>query len=182
MTNNNANEGSNNKQINGAEVSLMLEESRNYKNHSTLGTIADKNKDLRVKQSFSRPKVSNDNPFSESHFRHLKYSPNFPARFGCIEDARAFCRSFFVWYNEEHFHEGLNMFTPAMVHGNRIEEFAKRRQNVLDAAYQKFPNRFVKGRPTVKRPPKAVWINPPTKEKGTCSDTACSVNIIGGVQ
>jgi len=144
--------------------------------------VEDLLKDLRVKQSFSRPKVSNDNPFSESHFRHLKYSPNFPARFGCIEDARAFCRSFFVWYNEEHFHEGLNMFTPAMVHGNRIEEFAKRRQNVLDAAYQKFPNRFVKGRPTVKRPPKAVWINPPTKEKGTCSDTACSVNIIGGVQ
>ena len=144
--------------------------------------VEDLLKDLRVKQSFSRTKVSNDNPFSESHFRHLKYSPNFPARFGCIEDARAFCRSFFVWYNEEHFHEGLNMFTPAMVHGNRIEEFAKRRQNVLDAAYQKFPNRFVKGRPTVKRPPKAVWINPPTKEKGTCSDTACSVNIIGGVQ
>src|ERR1700719_877387 len=72
--------------------------------------------DLGVTRSLSRPRVSNDNPFSESHFKTLKYCPAFPQRFGSLVDARAFCRMFFAWYNHEHHHTGLGLLTPHSVH------------------------------------------------------------------
>jgi len=117
--------------------------------------------DLGITKSFSRPQVSNDNPFSESHFKTLKYHPGFPGRFGCIEDARGHCGPFFDWYNDEHRHSGIEMLTPAMLHYGRADEILAARYNVLQAAYLARPERFVKGEPRVAQAPTAVWINPP---------------------
>ena len=125
--------------------------------------------DLGVIKSHSRPQVSNDNPFSESHFKTVKYRPDFPARFGSIEDARVHFRAFFAWYNEEHYHSSLALFTPADVHYGRVEERAGVRQEALDAAYAEHPERFVRKRPVVYRPPVEVWINPPSESNQTSS-------------
>src|SRR5215813_2082045 len=92
--------------------------------------------DLGVTKSHSRPYVSDDNPYSESQFRTLKYRPEFPERFGCIQDSRAFCQGFFRWYNEEHRHSGLGLLTPAMVHYGQAESILQQRQAVLEVAYQ----------------------------------------------
>ena len=117
--------------------------------------------DLGVTKSHSRPYVSDDNPFSESQFRTLKYRPNFPDRFGCLLDSRAHCQVFFPWYNDEHRHSSLGMLTPAMVHFDQTDTVLAQRQTVLDAAYLAHPERFVRKPPTTNRPPSAVWINPP---------------------
>ena len=117
--------------------------------------------DLGVTKTHSRPHVSNDNPFSESQFKTLKYRPEFPRRFGCIQDARAFAGEFFPWYNGEHRHSGLALYTPADVHYGRVEQVRQSRQAALDAAYQRHPNRFVRKPPKAALPPQAVWINPP---------------------
>ena len=117
--------------------------------------------DLGVTKTHSRPHVSNDNPFSESQFKTLKYRPEFPDRFGCIQDARAFGCVFFPWYNEEHRHSGLSLYTPSDVHYGRVKQVHQRRQAALDAAYQRHPNRFVRKPPEAALPPQAVWINPP---------------------
>jgi putative transposase len=118
--------------------------------------------DLGVTKSHSRPHVSNDNPFSEAQFKTLKYRPDFPKRFGCIEDARAFCVDFFAWYNNDHHHSGLAMFTPSDVHHGLVEQRRAARQVVMDAAFAAHPNRFPGGRPVVRLPRTTVWINPPT--------------------
>jgi putative transposase len=117
--------------------------------------------DLGVKRSHSRPRVSNDNPFSESNFHTVKSRPDYPNRFGCYEDASSFCRSTFDWYNQEHHHSGIAMLTPAEVHYGRAEQVLADRQRVLDAAYAAHPERFVNGPPKVPSLPQAVWINPP---------------------
>jgi putative transposase len=122
--------------------------------------------DLGVVKSHSRPQVCNDNPYSEAPFKTLKYRPDFPDRFGAIEDARAWCLPFFHWYNEHHYHTGLGLLTPASVHDQRHDAVQDHRQGILDAAYAAHPNRFVGGRPTVQPLPEAVWINPP-KQKET---------------
>jgi putative transposase len=96
--------------------------------------------DLGVAKSHSRPYVSDDNPYSESQFRTLKYRPEFPDRFGCIQDSRAFCQQFFPWYNQEHRHSGIGLLTPAMVHFGEAQKVLERRQSVLDAAYQSHPD------------------------------------------
>lgn len=119
--------------------------------------------DLGVTKSHSRPYVSDDNPFSESQFRTLKYRPNFPDRFGCLLDSRAHCQVFFPWYNDEHRHSRLGMLTPAMVHFDQTATVLAQRQTVLDAAYLAHPERFVRKPPTTNRPPSAVWINPPIR-------------------
>jgi transposase InsO family protein len=93
--------------------------------------------DLGVTKSHSRPHVSNDNPFSESHFKTLKYQPRFPKRFGCIEDAKAFCRDFFTWYNQDHHHAGIGLMTPDQVHYGQAETVHTARQHVLDIAFEK---------------------------------------------
>lgn len=117
--------------------------------------------DLDVGRSFSRPRVSNDNPFSEAEFRTMKYGPNFPDRFDGYDHARDFCRGFFPWYNDEHRHSGLAYFTPADVHYGRVPEVLARRQAVMDDAFAQHPQRFAAGPPRVAAPPKSVWINPP---------------------
>jgi len=117
--------------------------------------------DLGVTKSHSRPYVSDDNPYSESHFRTLKYRPEFPDRFGCIQDSRAFCQQFFQWYNDQHRHSGIGMLTPAMVHFGEAQSVLERRQSVLDAAYQAHPDRFVRRPPKPLPLPSEVWINKP---------------------
>jgi len=114
---------------------------------------------LGVAQSFSRPHVSDDNPFSESQFKTMKYQPDFPARFGSLLHVRAWMEEFFGWHNDAHHHAGLCMFTPADVYFGRVEDVAQRRQCALDEAYAAHPERFVKGRPIVRRPPQEVCIN-----------------------
>lgn len=117
--------------------------------------------DLGVTKTHSRPHVSNDNPYSEAQFKTLKYRPDYPARFGSQQDARAWASMFFAWYNHEHYHTGLALLTPADVHFNRTQAVLQKRQNVLQAAYERTPERFVKGLPRPLPLPHAVWINPP---------------------
>jgi putative transposase len=119
--------------------------------------------DLGVTKTHSRPHVSNDNPYSESQFKTMKYRPGFPARFGCIQDARGFCRSFFDWYNREHRHSGIALMTPEAVHHGRALSILGRRQRVLAQAYRANPERFVRGHPTPPPLPQAAWINPPVR-------------------
>ena len=117
--------------------------------------------DLGICKSHNRPYVSNDNPFSESQFKTLKYNPEFPGCFGSIMDARAFCVPFFRWYNTEHRHSGIAMMTPESVHYGMAGPIQVKRQQALDAARAAHPERFVGGRPTPPALPEAVWINPP---------------------
>jgi putative transposase len=124
-------------------------------------TVAQLLADLGVTRSHSRPRVSNDNPYSESQFKTLKYRPDFPDRFGSIEDARAFCRRFFTWYNTEHYHSGIGWHHPADVHYGRVADVYRARADVLAAAYHRHPQRFVRRPPTPPVVPTTVWINPP---------------------
>jgi putative transposase len=125
--------------------------------------------DLGVVKTHSRPQVSNDNPFSESQFKTLKYCPQFPDRFGSLEHGRAFGQVFFSWYNNEHHHSGLGFLTPAVVHYGLAEGVREKRKQILAAAYAAHPERFVKGIPQPAQLPQAVWINPPEK-KATLQD------------
>jgi len=119
--------------------------------------------DLGIVKSLSRPHVSNDNPFSESQFKGLKYSPEFPGRFSCQEDAISFCRDFLPWYNNNHHHSGIAYLTPAIVHAGQAEKTLSARHACLLAAYEKHSERFVKGPPREEKLPPAVWINPPER-------------------
>ena len=116
--------------------------------------------DLGIERSYSRPRVSNDNPYSEAHFHTVKYQPDYPGRFRDIAHARGWCEDFFDWYNSEHHHDGLALFTPQDVFMGHVEEIAKRRQGALDEAYQRHPERFVAGPPVAARPPERVLLNP----------------------
>ena len=117
--------------------------------------------DLGVTKTHSRPHVSNDNAFSEAGFKTLKYRPDFPERFGCIEDARSYCVDFFAWYNGEHYHSGLSLHTPADVHYGRAQQRLDDRAVVLAAAHAAHPERFVRGVPKPQPLPTEVWINKP---------------------
>ncbi len=119
--------------------------------------------ELGVTKSHSRPYVSNDNPYSESQFKTMKYRPEFPDRFGCLQDSRAFCQGFFRWYNGEHRHSSLGLLTPAMVHHNQTDRVLQQRQQVLDAAYQLHPERFVRSAPRPPAVPTEAWINKPVQ-------------------
>jgi putative transposase len=121
--------------------------------------------DLEVTRSFSRPHISDDNPYSESQFKTLKYSPQFPERFGSIQDAISFCRCYFNWYNNKHRHSGISMLTPASVHEGRAGAILAARQVVLDQAYEAHPERFTGGRPKSQALPGPAWINKPAEEK-----------------
>jgi putative transposase len=123
--------------------------------------------DLGVIKTHSRPHVSDDNPYSESQFRTLKYRPDFPERFGSIEHSRSFCQSFFPWYNHDHHHSGLGLLTPAVVHYGKAAEVIAQRKAVLDAAFRAHPERFVRKPPTPPSLPTAVWINKPSSEEKT---------------
>ena len=117
--------------------------------------------DLGITKTHSRPHTSNDNPFSEAQFKTLKYRPEFPERFAGIEEARAFCQSFFSWYNQEHHHTGIALLTPQVVHYAQAEKVLEARRNILNEAYRLHPERFVKGQPRLSPLPEGVWINPP---------------------
>ena len=121
--------------------------------------------DLGVTKTHSRPHVSNDNPFSESQFKTLKYRPEFPKRFGSIQDARAFCNEFVRWYNNDHHHSGIGLLTPETVHYGRAQQVIEARQRVLDTAHLRHPDRFVRKAPVAPALPEAVWINPPETKK-----------------
>jgi putative transposase len=121
--------------------------------------------DLGVTKTHSRPYTSSDNPYSEAHFRTLKYRPEFPERFDSIEHAREHCRAFFDWYNHQHCHSGIGLMTPAAVHHGQAAELRAARARVLDAAHQRHPERFVRKPPVPPELPTAAWINKPdTKE------------------
>ena len=119
--------------------------------------------DLGVTKTHSRPHVSDDNPFSESQFKTLKYRPDFPDRFGSLQDARAHCRSFFDWYNTEHRHSGIALLTPESLHYGAATNIVAARQTILLAAYAAHPERFVLKPPRPAQPPTAAWINPPPR-------------------
>jgi len=123
--------------------------------------------DLGVTKSHSRPHVSNDNPFSESQFRTMKYRPEFPKRFGSFEDAHAHCGRFFSWYNDEHRHSGIAFHTPADVHYGRAELVQAQRAEVLTTAYAEHPERFVRKPPTPPALPTVAWINEPKEDTTT---------------
>lgn len=127
-------------------------------------TVAELLLDLEVTKSHSRPYVSDDNPFSEAQFKTLKYRPDFPARFGCIEDARAHCQEFFPWYNDAHRHSGIGYMTPAAVHYGQAQGLFQRRAETLDAAFMVNPKRFKGNCPQPPKLPVAAWINPPKME------------------
>ena len=127
--------------------------------------------DLGVTRSHNRPHTSNDNPFSESHFKTLKYQPRFPKRFGCIEDAKSFCRSFFDWYNKDHHHAGIGLMTPDQVHYGQTDAVHAARQDTLDRAFRENPQRFVNKPPSPPNKPTAAWINPPVPRRATTEDT-----------
>jgi putative transposase len=126
-------------------------------------TLAEKLIDLGVKKSHSRPRVSNDNPYSEAQFKTLKYSPGFPDRFESPQHALQVLRTFVPRYNHEHHHSALRYMTPASVHHGRADRILAERHRVLTAAYLERPERFVNGPPRLERLPEAVWINPPEK-------------------
>lgn len=117
--------------------------------------------DLGITKTHNRPYTSNDNPYSEAHFKTVKFFPEFPERFGSIQDARSFGRKFFPWYNEEHKHSGLNLLTPAQVHYGQAEQAIEYRNHVLQEAYMKNPSRFKYQIPQHQQLPKEVWINRP---------------------
>ena len=125
--------------------------------------------DLGVSKSHSRPYVSDDNPFSEAQFKTMKYRPDYPDRFGSLHHARSWARPFFHWYNHEHRHTSLGLMTPATVHYGLAAELTVKREAVLAAAYEKYPERFVQGPPVAPKLPTAVWINPPLEKNGQSS-------------
>ena len=123
--------------------------------------------DLGVTKSHSRPHVSNDNPYSESQFKTLKYRPAFPDKFGCLEDARAFCADFYRWYNHDHRHSGIGMHTPSDVHHGHAAAVQAHRGQVLTGAYAAHPERFVRHHPVPPAMPGPAWINRPEPVNST---------------
>lgn len=116
--------------------------------------------DLGIAASFSRPRVSDDNPYSEAAFKTFKYRPEMPERFGSLEDARTHFAALFDWYNNRHYHSGIALLTPADLHHERAPRIIAARQRVLDAAFERHPERFATP-PIHPTPPEASWINPP---------------------
>ena len=132
--------------------------------------------DLEITKTHSRPYVSDDNPYSEGQFKTLKYRPDFPERFGSIEDARAHCQRFFQWYNGTHCHSGIGCFmTPASMHDGRAQTLFQQRAETLNVAFLANPKRFKGRAPHPPRLPTAVWINPPKQETGCIQGPSATV-------
>jgi putative transposase len=121
--------------------------------------------DLGIEKSHSRPRVSNDNPYSESQFKTLKYHPDFPENFGSVQNAREFGWPFFDWYNNEHRHSGIAMLTPAQVHYGNPQKVLQQRHQVVMLAWNLHPERFPNGKPRLHSLPASVWINPPANDE-----------------
>jgi putative transposase len=133
--------------------------------------------DLGVIKTHSRPHVSDDNPFSEAQFKTLKYCPQFPERFGSLQDARTFCVDFFSWYNNEHQHTGIGLMTPHQVHYGLADQIYRSRVEVLKTAFEKNPQRFKGAVPRPPHLPQEVWINKPKDENSQKSE----LNLIDSV-
>jgi putative transposase len=144
-------------QISAGQLTLHADRGSSMKSKAVALLLAD----LGVTKTHSRPHVSDDNPFSESQFKTLKYRPEFPDRFGSLQDARSFCQVFFPWYNAEHHHSGIGLLTPEVLHYGRADDVIAQRQAVLSQAFQRHPERFVRAHPKPPDKPTAVWINPP---------------------
>lgn len=136
----------------------------------TAADLADLYRALGIERSHSRPHVSDDNPYSEAHFKTVKYAPDYPDRFASYDDAHAYCVRFMDFYNHEHRHSGIAFMTPADVHYGRTDAVLAARAATLDAAYDAHPERFVHGRPTPQRPPEVVYINPPIVRDDSARD------------
>lgn len=145
--------------ISESQLTIHSDRGSAMKSHSVYQLYAD----LGITRSLGRPSVSDDNPFSESHFKTLKYHPSFPKRFLSIEDAKVFCREFFRWYNAEHRHSGIGYYTPEAVHYGQAKELEDKRNRVLLNAQRRHPERFRKP-PVAQKVPEEVWINPPRKD------------------
>lgn len=133
----------------------------------TSNTIAELLETLGIARSFSRPRTSNDNPYSEAAFKTVKYRPDYPARFDSITEARTWMRRFVAWYNHDHYHSALGYLHPADVHAGTCGPIIAARQNVLDAAYAAHPERFRNKAPVAASPPGEAWINKPTIQTKT---------------
>ena len=144
-------------QISEGQLTLHADRGSSMKSKLVANLLAD----LGVTKTHNRPHVSNDNPYSESQFKTMKYSPAFPERFGSIQDAREFCRKFFAWYNQVHKHSGIGLMTPEQVHYGQAEMVLQQRANVLESAFKDHTNRFKGKRPKPFPLPKAAWINKP---------------------
>lgn len=150
--------------------------------HSDLGpsmkstTVAQLLAHLGVTKTHSRPYTSNDNPFSESQFKTLKYCPEFPGRFNTLREAELFCRQYFNWYNNHHHHSSLHLLTPQSVHYGVAESILEKRHQTMMDAFQKNPSRFRNQVPKKKTLPKAVWINPPVTASTYPHETDSSKN------
>ena len=146
-----------NQQIGKTQLTLHADRGSAMKSKLVAELLAD----LGVTKTHSRPHVSNDNPYSESNFKTLKFRPDFPARFGSLEDARAHCADFVAWYNHEHYHSGIAYHTPVAVHTGAASTINHARAATLAAAYATHPERFVRGVPQPQPLPAAAWINKP---------------------
>jgi transposase InsO family protein len=136
----------------------------------TSKTVADLLTDLHITRSPSRPKVSNDNPYSEAAFKTLKYCPAFPDSFATLGEATSFTDIFFEYYNTEHRHSGIGLYTPQSVHDGTWKYVRDTRQDVLDTAYRAHPERFIAGPPQAPKPPANVWINKPRTQIDSSDD------------
>ena len=147
--------------IQGGQLTLHADRGSSMKSKVVAHLLTD----LGVTKTHSRPHVSDDNPYSEAQFKTLKYCPQFPERFGCMQDARTFCQTFFNWYNKEHHHSGIALMTPEQVHYGLDKQVHQHRSQVLADAFEKFPYRFKGKMPVPDTLPEAAWINPPPIDK-----------------
>jgi putative transposase len=131
--------------------------------------VADLFEELGIIRSLSRPRVPNDNPFSESQIKTIKYRPSFPRSFADREAALVWAKETFTWYNHEHAHSSLALLSPAIVHAGLANQLLAKRQTVLDTAFEQFPERFPKGRPSAGSLPPVVYINNPALEANSAS-------------
>jgi transposase InsO family protein len=146
----------------------------------TSKTVADMLLDLGVERSHSRPSVSNDNPYSESQFKTMKYGPTYPDRFASLDEAEQWVEGFMTWYNTEHRHSGIGFLTPELQHRGQGKAITIARQQVLDAAYAAHPERFVGGQPSAPEIPTSAWINAPTPAVSFAATPASPPNPAGG--
>ena len=148
-------------QINKNQLGLHADRGASMKSKGVAHLLVD----LGVTKTHSRPHVSNDNPYSEAQFKTLKYCPQFPSRFGSIEDARVFCQDFFGYYNKNHHHSGIGLVTPEQLHYGLAQDIYAQRCIILENAFEKNPEQFRGKKPQPPALPQAAWINKPKQEK-----------------
>ncbi len=155
------------------QLTIHADRGSSMKSHGVAMLLAS----LGITKTHSRPHVSNDNPYSEAHFKTLKYCPTFPEHFGSYQDGLGFCHPFFRYYNHEHRHSGIGLMTPYAVHYGLAPQIIAARKATLLAAYERHPERFVRKVPQPPIVPEAAWINPPPK-KTTLQDGSGSTIVI----